>query len=46
MLYHFDWKPAGGLKPENLDMTESFGGAVKRKQDLKLIPISYRSLVG
>ncbi|KAL9383194.1 hypothetical protein Peur_023517 [Populus x canadensis] len=46
MLYHFDWKPAGGLKPENLDMTESFGGTVKRKRDLKLIPISYRSLVG
>ncbi|XP_061982795.1 cytochrome P450 726A27-like [Populus nigra] len=46
MLYHFDWKPADGLKPENLDMTESLGGTVKRKRDLKLIPISYRSLVG
>ncbi|KAI9385939.1 hypothetical protein POPTR_011G131001v4 [Populus trichocarpa] len=46
MLYHFDWKPADGLKPEDLDMTESLGGTVKRKRDLKLIPISYRSLVG
>ena len=46
MLYHFDWKLAGGLKPENLDMTESFGGTVKRKRGLELIPISYRSLVG
>ncbi|KAL9345926.1 hypothetical protein Peur_060779 [Populus x canadensis] len=46
MLYHFDWKPADGLEPENLDMTESFGGAVKRKRDLNLIPIPYRSLVG
>ncbi|XP_061983088.1 cytochrome P450 726A27-like [Populus nigra] len=46
MLFHFDWKPVDGLKPENLDMTESFGGAPKRKRDLKLIPISYRSLVG
>jgi cytochrome P450 len=46
MLYHFDWKPADGLKPEDLDMTGSLGGTVKRKRDLKLIPISYRSLVG
>jgi hypothetical protein len=44
--HHFDWKPIDGLKPENLDMTESLGGAIKRKRDLKLIPISYRSLVG
>ncbi|KAJ6724360.1 CYTOCHROME P450 71B11-RELATED [Salix viminalis] len=45
MLYHFDWKLADGLRPENLDMTESFGGTVKRKRGLELIPISYRSLV-
>jgi cytochrome P450 len=46
MLYHFDWKPADGLEPENLDMTESLGASVKRKRDLNLIPIPYRSLVG
>ncbi|KAL9383192.1 hypothetical protein Peur_023515 [Populus x canadensis] len=46
MLYHFDWKPADGLEPENLDMTESLGGSVKRKRHLNLIPIPYRSLVG
>ena len=46
MLYHFDWKPADGLKPENLDMTESLGGTVKRKRGLELIPSSYRSVVG
>jgi hypothetical protein len=34
------------LKPENLDMTESLGASVKRKRDLNLIPIPYRSLVG
>ncbi|KAF9672928.1 hypothetical protein SADUNF_Sadunf11G0095300 [Salix dunnii] len=45
MLYHFDWKLADGLKPENLDMIESVGGTLKRKQGLELIPISYRSLL-
>jgi hypothetical protein len=44
--HHFDWKPIDGLKPENLDMTESLGGAIKRKRHLKLIFISYRSLMG
>ncbi|KAG6755384.1 hypothetical protein POTOM_041205 [Populus tomentosa] len=34
------------ILPEDLDMTESFGSSSKRKQDLMLIRISYRSLVG
>ncbi|CAI0434075.1 unnamed protein product [Linum tenue] len=40
-LYHFDWKLAGGMKPQDLDMDESFGGTSTRKNDLKLIPIPY-----
>lgn len=41
LLYHFDWKLAGGLKAENLDMNEAFGATVRRKNDLHLIPIPY-----
>ncbi|KAJ9139580.1 hypothetical protein P3X46_030304 [Hevea brasiliensis] len=39
MLYHFDWKLPDGVTPDNLDMSEGFGGAIKRGVDLKLIPI-------
>nr|UXF47976.1 cytochrome P450 CYP726-2 [Euphorbia poissonii] len=38
MLYHFDWKLPSGSKAESVDMSESFGLAVKRKMDLILIP--------
>ena len=41
LLYHFDWKLPNGMKNEDLDMTELFGTALKRKEGLKLIPIAY-----
>ncbi|BBN67628.1 cytochrome P450, family 71, subfamily B, polypeptide 34 [Prunus dulcis] len=41
LLYHFDWKLPNGMKHEDLDMTEEFGVAVRRKDDLHLIPIPY-----
>ncbi|KDP42346.1 hypothetical protein JCGZ_02819 [Jatropha curcas] len=44
LLYHFDWKLPDGKMPEDLDMSESFGGAIKRKTDLKLIPVLARPL--
>ncbi|XP_031253304.1 premnaspirodiene oxygenase-like [Pistacia vera] len=41
LLYHFDWKLSDGMKKEDLDMTESFGATLRRKNDLRLIPIPY-----
>ncbi|KAF5191729.1 Cytochrome p450 [Thalictrum thalictroides] len=41
LLYHFDWKLANGVKSEDLDMTESFGATVRRKNDLYVIPTPY-----
>ncbi|XWS27750.1 hypothetical protein CRYUN_Cryun25bG0007500 [Craigia yunnanensis] len=44
LLYHFEWKLPNGMKYEDLDMTEAFALAVKRRNDLLLIPIPYHYL--
>ena len=41
LLYYFDWKLPDGMKAEDLDMTEADRIAVRKKQDLYLIPIPY-----
>ncbi|KAF2313543.1 hypothetical protein GH714_011567 [Hevea brasiliensis] len=44
LLYHFDWKLASGLKPEELDMTEANGLTIRKKENLYLLPIPYHPL--
>ncbi|KAL5735739.1 hypothetical protein ACOSQ2_030527 [Xanthoceras sorbifolium] len=43
LLYHFDWKLPNEMKNEDLDMTEASGLAVRRKNELYVIPIPYNS---
>ncbi|CAI0439056.1 unnamed protein product [Linum tenue] len=43
LLFHFDWKLPGGVKPESLDMDELFGLGVRRKNDLHLIPTIWQA---
>ncbi|KAK7387156.1 hypothetical protein VNO78_27705 [Psophocarpus tetragonolobus] len=44
LLYHFNWKLPNGSISENLDMSEEFGVAVRRKDDLFLVPFPYHPL--
>ncbi|XP_030511167.2 LOW QUALITY PROTEIN: cytochrome P450 71D9 [Cannabis sativa] len=41
LLYHFNWKLPNGMKHEDLDMIESLGATLKRKNVLHLIPTAY-----
>ncbi|KAF6164529.1 hypothetical protein GIB67_025355 [Kingdonia uniflora] len=44
LLYHFDWKLPNGAKQEELDMTESFGGTARPKNNLYFVPTLYTHL--
>ncbi|KAL2495490.1 Cytochrome [Forsythia ovata] len=44
LLYHFDWKLPNEMKPEDLDMTEILGVAVRRKNKLYLVPTPHTPL--
>uniref|UniRef100_A0ACD5UIZ7 Uncharacterized protein n=1 Tax=Avena sativa TaxID=4498 RepID=A0ACD5UIZ7_AVESA len=39
LLYHFDWEMHGGADVGELDMTEEMGVTVRRRHDLKLVPV-------
>ncbi|CDP14744.1 unnamed protein product [Coffea canephora] len=41
LLFHFDWKLPGDLKPEEFDMAEKLGRTIRPQNDLLLIPIPY-----
>ncbi|CDP17723.1 unnamed protein product [Coffea canephora] len=41
LLFHFDWKLPGDLKPEEFDMVEKLGRTIRPQNDLLLIPIAY-----
>ncbi|XP_058196839.1 premnaspirodiene oxygenase-like [Rhododendron vialii] len=41
LLYHFNWKLPSGTKPEDLDMTETFGASARRISNLHLIATPY-----
>ncbi|KAA3453141.1 cytochrome P450 71D10-like [Gossypium australe] len=45
LLFHFDWKLPGGMKQEDMDMTEKFGVSMKRENDLVLVPSPYHASV-
>jgi cytochrome P450 len=38
LLLHFDWKLPDGLKPEDVDVTETFGLVAAKKKPLYLVP--------
>ncbi|KAI7724925.1 hypothetical protein M8C21_012703 [Ambrosia artemisiifolia] len=44
LLYHFDWNLPNGATSKDLDMNESFGATVTRKNHLLLVPRPYNTI--
>nr|GEV23401.1 premnaspirodiene oxygenase-like [Tanacetum cinerariifolium] len=44
LLYHLNWEIHGGIMPGDLDMSETFGAASRRKVSLFLVPTPYTPL--
>ena len=38
LLHSFDWKLEDGMKPEDMDMDEKFGFALRKVQPLRVVP--------
>ncbi|KAJ8645492.1 hypothetical protein MRB53_007240 [Persea americana] len=43
LLYHFNWKLPSGMEPEDLDMTETFGASVTKRNNLYLHAFPFNS---
>ncbi|KAK7320323.1 hypothetical protein VNO77_29698 [Canavalia gladiata] len=41
LLYYFNWELPFGTSPQQMDMTETFGGSGRRISDLFVVPVSY-----
>ncbi|XP_027362667.1 cytochrome P450 71D8-like [Abrus precatorius] len=41
LLYHFNWELPNGMKPEDVDIVENFGLAIRRRSNSYLIPTVY-----
>ncbi|CAI0397166.1 unnamed protein product [Linum tenue] len=41
LIFHFNWKLPGEMRPESLDMTERLGASVGREYALLVIPVPY-----
>ncbi|KAK4258226.1 hypothetical protein QN277_007698 [Acacia crassicarpa] len=39
LIYHFDWIVPGGIKPEDMDMSQNYGITLHKAQPLRAIPI-------
>ncbi|KAJ6851445.1 premnaspirodiene oxygenase-like [Iris pallida] len=37
LLFYFDWELPGGMRPQDLDMTEAFGASIGRSSELILL---------
>ncbi|XP_078171912.1 desmethyl-deoxy-podophyllotoxin synthase-like [Carex rostrata] len=46
LLYHFDWKLPNGLRPDEFDMSESFGMTTRRKTPLLLYAVPDKTNIG
>ncbi|XP_008807779.2 premnaspirodiene oxygenase-like [Phoenix dactylifera] len=42
LLFYFDWELPNGMEPQDLDMTESFGGTTGLKSPLCLVPVPFK----
>lgn len=45
LLYHFDWALPSGIRADDVDLTEIFGLATRKKTPLLLVPTAHKNLI-